>query len=86
MRVRTARSPSGGSTLPLVRTAVQRDDWKSVVASDTNALPEHAPEWLEAVCASGRYADATRYYEIGGRRFVLPLARRRGPAGVGGWL
>ena len=86
MRVRAALSPSGGSTLPPVRTAVQRDEWRSVLKSDPYAHPEHAPEWLEAVCASGRYADATRYYKIGGRRFVLPLVRRRGPAGVGGWF
>ena len=86
MRDRAVRPPSGGSTLPPVLTALQRDDWRSVLAADPYALPEHTPEWLEAVCASGRYADATRFYEIGGRRFVLPLARRRGPAGAGGWF
>ena len=75
-----------------MQPAVQRGgrtstaDWMSVVDADPYALPEHAPEWLEAVCASGRYADATRCYEIDGRRFVLPLVRRRGPAGVGGWF
>lgn len=85
MRVHVARSPSSGSALPLVPAAVQRDEWRSIVASDPFALPGHAPEWLDAVCSAGRYVDATRYYEIGGRRFVLPLVRRSGPAGAAGW-
>jgi hypothetical protein len=33
------------------------------------------------------FTDATRLYEFAdGRRFVLPLVRRSGPRGAGGWL
>ena len=64
-----------------------RDAWRSVVAEDPSALPEHAPEWLDALCRVGPYADASRLYSFSdGRRFVLPLVRRTGIAGLGGWL
>ena len=64
-----------------------REEWRAVLANDPAALPEHAPEWVDALCAAGRYADASRYYRHpDGRGFVLPLVRRTGPAGLGGWL
>jgi len=58
-----------------------------VLAGDPGALPEHAPEWVDALCADGRFADASRYYvHEDGRTFVLPLVARRGLLGHGGWL
>jgi hypothetical protein len=40
------------------------------------------PEWLDCVCASGKWTDASRLYETAdGRTFVVPLARRRVPRG-----
>ncbi|GAA3689923.1 hypothetical protein GCM10022204_00870 [Microlunatus aurantiacus] len=61
--------------------------WRAVVDSDPDALPEHTPEWVDAICASGSYQDATRFYaDADGRRFVVPLVRRTGVAGWGGWL
>jgi hypothetical protein len=63
-----------------------RQCWRSVLADDSRALPEHAPEWIDAMADSGSYADASRLYEFkDGRRFVLPLARRRGAGVIGGW-
>jgi hypothetical protein len=70
-----------------VLTPAPRDEWRSVVAGDRSALPEHAPEWIDALCDSGRYADASRWYVLeDGRQFVLPLVRRTGPRGLGGAL
>ena len=64
-----------------------RASWRAALAADPQALPEHAPEWVDAICAAGPYADATRVYSLtDGRRFVVPLVRRTGPAGIGGWL
>ncbi len=64
-----------------------RDAWRSVIADDSAALPEHAPEWVDALCRVGPYADASRLYSFSdGRRFVLPLVRRTGLPGLGGWL
>ena len=45
-----------------------------MVANDPTALPEHAPEWVDALCTAGPYRDASRYYRLfDGREFVLPL-------------
>lgn len=64
-----------------------RESWRSVIDSDAGALPEHAPEWTDAMAVTRRHTDASRLYEFrDGRRFVLPLVRRRGPAGLGGRL
>jgi hypothetical protein len=63
-----------------------RDEWRAVVANDPTALPEHAPEWVDALCAAGPYVDASRYYRLDGREFVLPLVRRTGLSGLGGSL
>ena len=64
-----------------------RDEWRAVVANDPTALPEHAPEWVDALCAAGLYRDASRYYRlVDGREFVLPLVRRAGLPGLGGSL
>lgn len=69
-----------------VITPAPREEWRAVVAGDARALPEHAPEWVDAICADGRYADASRLYLADdGRSFVLPLVSRRGPLGLGGW-
>ena len=70
-----------------VLTPAPRDEWRSVVAGDRSALPEHAPEWIDALCDSGQYTDASRCYVLAdGRQFVLPLVRRTGPRGLGGVL
>ncbi|HEY2192758.1 MAG TPA: GNAT family N-acetyltransferase [Actinomycetospora sp.] len=64
-----------------------RHVWEEIVALDPDALPEHAPSWVDALCAAGGHSDVSRLYEFpDGRRFVLPLVRRRGVLGLGGWL
>jgi hypothetical protein len=67
-------------------TEERRQQWRAVVDADPDALPEHTPEWVDAICAGGGYQDATRVYAAAdGRRFVVPLVRRTGAAGWGGW-
>jgi hypothetical protein len=64
-----------------------RDAWRSIIAEDSQALPEQAPEWVDALSHAGPYVDASRLYSFDdGRRFVLPLVRRTGTPGIGGWL
>ena len=73
--------------MPSVRVhpRAPRDQWRAVLADDPLALPEHTPEWVDAVCAVGPFTDATRLYEFADRRrFVLPLVRRSGPDGSRG--
>ena len=53
--------------------------WESLLAEDPDVLVTQTPTWLDALCATGAYADATIAWEAGdGHRFVLPLVRRRG--------
>ena len=63
-----------------------RQGWQRVVASHPALAVCHLPEWMDCVCESGRFVDATRLYQApDGRLVVLPLARRRwtpGPLGL----
>jgi Acetyltransferase (GNAT) domain len=55
-----------------------REAWLEALATDPAALVSQTPAWLDCVCASGRYEDATRVYRAGdGRQLILPLARWR---------
>ena len=84
---RLARPLGSWSAMMQVITPAPREEWRAALAGDSQALPEHAPEWIDALCADGRYTDASRYYVLDdGRTFVLPLVARRGPLGLGGWL
>jgi Acetyltransferase (GNAT) domain len=60
--------------------AAARDVWQSALAGDRDALVSQTPQWMDCVCASGAYEDATRAYRTAdGHNLVLPLARRRLP-------
>lgn len=70
-----------------VTSPAPRHRWREIIAESDGALPEHDPAWTDALCASGRYSDRSRYYEFpDGSDVVLPLVARRGPAGIGGWV
>lgn len=59
--------------------------WQQVADDDPDALPEQTPDWLAAICSTGRFEDVTRLYHFhDGRMFVLPAVRRTGLAGLGG--
>lgn len=56
-----------------------RDVWKDVFDADPNALVFQTPEWVDCICASGRYEDASCLYELpDARQLVLPMVRRSG--------
>jgi hypothetical protein len=58
-----------------------REVWKQVLPRDPSALVSQTPAWMDCVCASGRFEDATRaYVTADGQQLILPLARRRVPA------
>ena len=70
---------------PKVVSPVPREKWRTVLDTDSGALPEHAPEWMDALVSDGRYRDVSRLYSFAdGREVVLPLVQRRGIAGLGG--
>jgi hypothetical protein len=61
-----------------VSSPAPRDVWEDVLLSDPTALLTHTPRWLDFVCSTGEYEDASRLYELpAGRRLVLPMVRRR---------
>jgi hypothetical protein len=61
-----------------VVTPAPRDEWLSLIQSSPDALPTQTPAWLDCLCSVAGYEDASRLYETkDGRKFVLPLARRR---------
>jgi hypothetical protein len=67
-----------------VITPAPRVAWQRLVDCDANALPFQTPAWTDAVCRSGRWADASRLYQFAdGREVMLPLVRRRRPGGTG---
>jgi CelD/BcsL family acetyltransferase involved in cellulose biosynthesis len=63
--------------------ASARDAWRQVLPLDPAALVSQTPTWMDCVCASGPYEDATRAYATAdGQQLILPLARRRLPVSV----
>ena len=55
-----------------------RSTWRHALEHDRDAVMSQTPEWMDCVCASGAYEDATRAYVTSdGHHVVLPLARRR---------
>lgn len=51
--------------------------WRELLASDPAANIYQTPAWLDAICATGEYKDATRLYETAaGKQLVLPMVRR----------
>lgn len=66
-------------TVADVVSPAPRDEWEEIVAADPRSLADHTPAWTDAITIAGPYLDASRLYRMDdGRRFVLPLVRRRG--------
>lgn len=66
---------------PIVRVTspAPREAWQEVLSADPDAVITQTPDWLDCICASGPYEDASRLYETrSGRWLVLPMVRRRG--------
>jgi hypothetical protein len=64
-------------TVLSVTSPAPRAAWREILAADPTATVCQTPEWLDAICRSSPYRDASRLYECSdGRWFVLPLARR----------
>lgn len=60
-----------------------REAWRDALVADTGALVSQTPEWIDCICASGRYDDVTRaYLTSDGHQLVLPLVRRRLPGAI----
>lgn len=75
----------GAVRVEQVVSPAPRAAWEALVAADPASLVDQSPAWMDVLAASSGHRDASRLYLLDdGRRFVLPLARRTGPAGAGG--
>ena len=55
-----------------------RETWEAVLQADPNALITQTPAWIDCICDTGGYRDASRCYEIPGRGcFILPMVESR---------
>ncbi|MGZ4599161.1 GNAT family N-acetyltransferase [Oryzihumus sp.] len=65
-------------TLREVVVPAPREAWVDLLGRSTGATATQTPDWLECICASGPWTDASRWYRFDdGREVLLPLARRR---------
>ncbi|MFF3885512.1 lipid II:glycine glycyltransferase FemX [Streptomyces sp. NPDC001914] len=56
-----------------------REEWQRLVDGSDETLITQTPGWLDCICATDPYEDASRLYEFGdGGGIVVPLVRRRG--------
>src|SRR5437764_988133 len=80
VKPRRYRSTYGSRPLALAARVISpapREVWEETLASDSTALVSQSPAWLDCLCASGGYEDASRLYELpAGRRLLLPMVRR----------
>jgi hypothetical protein len=61
-----------------------REAWWSLADQDAGTYVTQTPAWLDCICATGPYQDASRLYEFqDGTRLLLPLVRRKQRPG---WL
>jgi Acetyltransferase (GNAT) domain len=63
-----------------VTSPAPRETWWSLLEEDPQALAFQTPTWLDCICATGEFEDASRLYETAtGARMILPMVRRRLP-------
>ncbi|MFE1287096.1 GNAT family N-acetyltransferase [Streptomyces sp. NPDC058751] len=68
-------TPAG---LARVTSPAPRAVWWELADKDPDTNPSQTPTWLDCLCATAPYRDASRLYEFErGHRLVLPLAGRR---------
>lgn len=69
-----------GSRSVRVTSPAPRETWWSLLDQDPQALAFQTPTWLDCICATGEFEDASRLYETAsGARMILPMVRRSLP-------
>ncbi|MEV5437067.1 GNAT family N-acetyltransferase [Streptomyces sp. NPDC052682] len=75
------RTPGGAAR---ITSPAPREAWWQLSRQDADAHVSQTPTWLDCLCGTGPYRDASRLYEFdSGSRIVVPLVRRRSGAA---WL
>lgn len=61
-----------------VSRPVSRSAWQAIYEADPDSLVTQSPDWVDCICASDRYRDASVLFEAGdGRRLLLPFVEHR---------
>ena len=61
----------------VVVTPAPRRVWRELLESNPRVNIYQTPAWLDAICATGGYKDASRLYETAaGEQLILPMVRR----------
>ncbi|MBV9162162.1 MAG: GNAT family N-acetyltransferase [Pseudonocardiales bacterium] len=83
MNLRPSRHlPASAAYLPALATTrivspAPRDVWQRTLAADPYACPTQTPQWLDWLCTTRGYLDASRLYELpDGRTLILPMAAK----------
>ncbi len=59
--------------------AAARPAWEDLVARDESIALSKTPEWIDCICSSSRFSDATLLFRgEDGRRLILPRLRKTG--------
>ena len=62
-----------------VTSPAPRAVWRDLAERDEHALVTQTPTWLDAICDTWRFEDASRLYQFDtGLQIVVPSARPRG--------
>lgn len=78
MRLTGQRTVSARDRLEVTSPA-PREAWQGLVDRSDNALITQTPRWLDCICATDPYEDASRLYEFDDSgAIVVPFVRRRG--------
>ncbi len=79
----TTTATTATTTIAAVTSPAPTARWDACYRADPSALPTQSPAWLRAMEATGRWRDASRHYRFDdGGELVLPMVRRRWPAGA----
>lgn len=63
--------------------AAARPAWEDLVAQDKSIVLSKTPEWIDCICSSSRFSDATLLFRgADGQRLVLPRLRKIGTPAV----
>jgi hypothetical protein len=79
MGVSVSTTVTGAGASALVTSPAPRNVWQDLADRDEQALVTQTPTWLDSICATWPFEDASRLYQFDtGLQIVVPMARRRG--------
>jgi hypothetical protein len=67
---------SAGEKIIRVTSPAPREIWRELMGMDPEAIVPQSPEWVDIICSTGKYKDASYLYEFpDGSKQLLPMVR-----------